>query len=726
MMVGMWSKGASIRRMLSGIRSATVSAGREPRATLTRLLEAERDRVPLWLPVAIGLGVGLYFQLPSEPPVWIGAMAVATLAALAALGWRRPALLIVTIALLATAIGFTAAQIRTAIVAAPLLGDEIGPVTVVGTVESIEILPAGQRVVLANVTIAGLESRDTPDRVRIRIAKRDVALVPGQRIELIAELGPTSPPVIPGGFDFQRAAFFRGIGAQGFAYGGPRAASESDDRAAPIGWFGSMIETARLGVVGRIRSVLPEDTAGIAVALMTGAQTSILQADINAMRTVGLAHLLSVSGLHIGLVTGFLFLVVRAGLALVPAVALRYPIKKWAAVVALLGALAYLYLTGESVPTQRSFLMAALVLFAVMIDRTALSMRLIAWAAAVVLLLQPDAMLGPSFQLSFAAVAALIASYEATRQWWAARRENSGVLGRGLAYLAAVAATTLVAELSTAPYALYHFNQLAPYGLVANMLAVPLTALWIMPWVVVAYLLMPVGLEVLALVPMGWGIDLLLWTARQIAQWPGAVNYLPGLSLGGLLAVTFGGLWLAIWRGNWRYIGAGPIAAGFLTMAFADPPEIVVAGDAKLVAVAAADGTYLFSNSSGSGFEAEIWMRRAGQEERRAWPTDGAGADGRLLCDTLGCLYSFEGRIAAVAWKAEALAEDCAIADIVISLEPARGRCRGPMFVIDRFDLWRNGGHAVWIDSGGARIRSVGEQRSDRPWVARHASERRD
>ena len=722
----MWSKGASIRRMLSGIRQRIVTVCRAPGQTLLTQIEAERDRWALWLPVAIGLGVGIYFLLPTEPPLWMGAVVAFLALASIVVARRRLVLMMGAIAVAAVAIGFTAAQVRTSTVAAPLLGDEIGPVIVVGTVVAIEALPAGQRIVLDDLTIEDLPPEETPDRVRIRISKRDVSLVPGQRIELLAELGPTSPPVIPGGFDFQRAAFFRGIGAQGFAYGGPNPEFVDDAGTVRVGWFRTLIETTRQNIVVRIRTVLPEANGGIAVALMTGTQTSIPQPDIDAMRTVGLAHLLSVSGLHIGLVTGFLFMLVRAGLALIPSIALRHPIKKWAAIVALLGALAYLYLTGESVPTQRSFLMTALVLFAVIIDRTALSMRLIAWAATIVLILQPDAMLGPSFQLSFAAVAALIASYEATRNWWASRRENSGIAGRVIAYLGAVAATTLVAEISTAPYALYHFNQLAPYGLVANMLAVPLTALWIMPWVVVAYLLMPFGFEALALVPMAWGIDLLLWTAREIAQWPGAVNYLPGISFGGMIAVTAGGLWLVIWRGAWRYWGVLPIVGGFLTMLFPDPPQIIVAGDANLVAVAAADGSYVFSDSRSSTFEADIWMRRAGQEQRETWPADGPGVDGRLLCDTLGCLYRIDTQLAAIAWRAEALPEDCAVATVVISLEPAGDLCRGSAYVIDRFDLWRDGGHAVWMDGEGIEVRSVGEERGDRPWVDHHADRRLD
>jgi competence protein ComEC len=456
---------------------------------------------------------------------------------------------------------------------------------------------------------------------------------------------------------------------------------------------------------------------------MTGAQAPIPAADIEAMRIVGLAHLLSVSGLHIGLVTGFLFVTVRAGLALIPRIALRHPIKKWAALIAFMGAFAYLFLTGESVPTQRSFLMAGFVLFAVLIDRTALSMRLVAWAAVIVLLLQPEAMLGPSFQLSFAAVVALIAAYEASRNWWVARRERAGFVGRASGYLMGIALTTLVAEVATAAYALYHFNQLAAYGLVANMVAVPLTALWIMPWAVIAYLLMPFGLEALALLPMGWGIEVLLWIARSIAQWPGAANYLPSISMAGVLAVTLGGLWLAIWRSRWRLWGGIPALAGLATMALSDPPEIVVSGDGRLVAVAAADGEYVFSDPRINQFEAEIWMRRAAQEQRLIWPTDGYGADGRLLCDAIGCFYRVDGWTIAIAWRAEALAEDCAVSDLVISLEPAQDLCRGPTLVIDRFDLWRNGSYAIWLEEGEILVQSVNEMRGDRPWVARRGTD---
>jgi competence protein ComEC len=221
---------------------------------------------------------------------------------------------------------------------------------------------------------------------------------------------------------------------------------------------------------------------------------------------------------------------------------------------------------------------------------------------------------------------------------------------------------------------------------------------------------------------MGWGIDVVLETARIVAAWPASVSYLPAMPLWGAVLVAVGGLWLVLWRRAWRWWGIAPVAVGFASIAFVVPPHILVSDDARLVAVANERGEFVFSQLRANRFEAEIWMHRAGQEEREAWPNEGYGADGRLLCDALGCLYRAEDRLVAIAWRAAALAEDCAVADLVVSLEPARDLCRrsGPLapIVIDRFDLWRNGGYAIWLDADGIRIRSVAETRGNRPWVA--------
>ena len=286
--------------------------------------------------------------------------------------------------------------------------------------------------------------------------------------------------------------------------------------------------------------MLDGDTGAVAAALIMGQRGSISEETLTAMRDAGLAHLLAISGLHMGLVAGLLFFTVRGSLALVAPLTLQRPIKKWAALAALVGVFGYLLLAGAPVPTQRAFVMTGLVLVGVMLDRTAISLRLVAWAAAVVLLLRPESIVGASFQMSFAAVLALVAFYEVAgakmRVWFG----GAGTLRRLALYVAGVGFTTLIAGLATLPFAIHQFNRVAVFGMAANLVAVPLTGLWIMPWAVLALVLMPVGLEAAALVPMGWGVDGMLAVAQTVAAWPGAAISVRAMPMAGLAAIVLG------------------------------------------------------------------------------------------------------------------------------------------------------------------------------------------
>jgi competence protein ComEC len=437
------------------------------------------------------------------------------------------------------------------------------------------------------------------------------------------------------------------------------------------------------------------------------------------MRDSGMAHLLAISGLHIGLIAGIVFFGLRAVLALMAPLALRYPIKKIAAALAIIAALGYALVAGATVPTQRAFLMIGLVLVAVLFDRRGLSIRSVALAALVILVLQPESLLGASFQLSFAAVTGLIAVYE-----WFGRpvdgqgAANRAAMGRPLRYLVGIAASTIIASTVTAPFAIYHFNRLAVFGLVANLGAVPITALWIMPWAVLSFLLMPVGLEGLALTPMGWGISAVIAIAETTASWPGAVTLLPAMPLVGLAAIVFGGFWLFLWQTPWRLAGLVPVLLGSLTLLATDPPDILIDDQGELLAVRLADGKMAFSSLRIGRFDREIWLRRAGQEENPAnWPAEGVSAGGRLACDALGCIYRANGSTVALVRSEGALPEDCAVADAVVAAVPVRRRCPSADVLIDRFDLWRHGAHALWIDGNGIRAQSVNQARGDRPWV---------
>jgi competence protein ComEC len=379
-------------------------------------------------------------------------------------------------------------------------------------------------------------------------------------------------------------------------------------------------------------------------------------------------------------------------------------------------------LAGATVPTQRAFVMICLVLLAVLVDRTAISMRPVAFAAALILLLAPESLLGASFQMSFAAVVALVAGYELLRDRKRREGDRSAALWarwmRGAAvYIGGVALTSVIAMAATAPFAAFHFNRLAGYGLIANILAVPIAALWIMPWGLLAVALMPLGLEGFALTAMGWGIDAVVAIAEAVAGRSGGVLLVPGFSPIALFLMVGGGLWLCLWRK--RLAGLAPLALGVILAGQADRPDILVSGDARLVGIVTDGGGRALSTLRRAKFDGEQWLRRDGAGDSAPWPADGAGRVEGLACDVLGCVLAGETGRAALIRDGRALTEDCAAADLVIAFMPVpRGACRGAA-VIDRFDLWREGAHAIWLSGGAVRIESVRERQGDRPWVTK-------
>ncbi len=677
-------------------------------------LIAERERWALWIPVALGAGVALYFAVPAEPAIWAGPLAGAMALVLLLLLARRPAGRALAIGLLAACAGFSAADLRTQLVEAPVLQQKLASVRLEGRVLDVEYLPGGRRIRLGEVIIPGILT--PPAQIRLRLASLDPPLVPGDWIRLRASLGPPSRPVAPGAYDFRRDLFFDRIGGVGFSLGRPRIIDPDifgdHEPLAHKLWRG--LADLRALIEGRILAALPErDIAGVAVAFVTGSQTAVPNPALIAMRNSGLAHLLSVSGLHIGLAVGILFFLIRAALALVPPVALRWPIKKWAAALALLGAAFYMLLSGASVPVVRSFVMAGIVLLAVIVDRQPISMRPVAIAALAVLLIWPDSLVGPSFQLSFAAIVALTAVWEELSP---RRTSDLGPARRGLRWLGDLALSSFIATLATAAFAIYHFNRLTGYGVIANMLAVPITGFWVMPWLIAALILMPFGLESWALEPAGWGIAAILWIAQNVSQWPGAVALLPAMPQPGLALISLGGLWLCLWRRRWRYLGLGAIAAGLATVLLTRPPDILVAEDARLVAIVEADGTLRLSSGRADRFAASEWLRRFGQDQHLSWSADVAGADPRLSCRQGDCRFTLAGRSVAILQRADGLAAACANSDLVIVLERTAAPCRVP--VIDPERLSRLGGHAIRLSEVGVEIETVRDIQGERPWVA--------
>jgi len=687
-------------------------------------LEAERDRWMLWLPVAFGLGIAGYFGLAGEPVAGTAPLLLAVALLLVLLLRQRQAPLIGSIALAVAAAGFAAAQLRSDLVAAPILASETGPRAITGRILAIEASEQRPRVVLHRLTVSGLSEAETPDRVRLRLAtvgSRD--LRPGDWLRVVGVLRPPPQPSVPGGFDFARRAYFQGLGAVGYALGRAESiavpAAYSEARATQwlaewrLWWAGW-----RAAVAERVRRQLQGDTGALAIALMTGDRSALSESLVESMRDSGLAHLLAISGLHMGLVAGILFFATRAALALLPGLALRFPIKKWAAVAALSGAFAYLNLSGATIPTQRAFVMVSLVLLAVLVDRTAISLRSVALAALLVLLLTPEALVSASFQLSFAAVVALVAAYEALTARFGPGR-FSGSLTRPASYVAGMALTSVIATAATTPFVIFHFNRLAVFGLAANLVAVPTTAFWIMPCALLAFALMPLGWEGPLLWLMGLGLDLVIAVAEAVAAWPGAVLAVPAMPVAGLAAAAAGGLWLCLWRRGWRLLGLPLLLAGLSSPLAGRPPDLLIGGDAQLFGLHEPGRALWLSSRRREGFAADQWMRRLGLTpgELRSWGPGEPAASGDLLCDSLGCLVRRGSHRVALLRDPRGLADDCRLASLLISWEPLRrADCPGPGLIIDRFDLWRRGAHAIWLSGPEPRVETVAGRQGDRPW----------
>jgi competence protein ComEC len=546
---------------------------------------------------------------------------------------------------------------------------------------------------------------------------------------VLAVLRPPPGPSAPGAFDFARRAYFEGLGAVGYGVGKVQLSQAPRDARASDPWR-NFWNRLRRDISARVQAAVPGEEGAVAAALLTGERGAIPERVIQDMRDSGLAHLLAISGLHVGLVALTLFGVLRGLLSLFPRIALYHPIKKWAAVAAMLAAFGYLFLAGATVPTQRAFLMIAVALLAVLLDRSPFSLRLVALAAAVVLLIAPESLLGASFQMSFAAVTVMIAAFEVlqTRRDRREGAESAWLAPRGpgrrmLFYFALVLFSSVLAIVATGGFAIFNFNRFASYGLLGNLVAVPATALWVMPWGLASLLLMPFGLEALGLVPMSWGIALILETAAWVAALPGAVWLLPAMPLWGLAALVFGGLWLCLWSRRWRLAGLPLAVIGFASVTLApERPDLLINEDGSLIAVREAEsGRLLLSQDRSDRFSAELWLRRDGQADAELFPRAGDLARGGVACDALGCLYEKDGMIAALLSDNRGLPEDCARAALVVSLSPIRIDCRGPdgrrRATIDRFDLWREGAHAVWLSDAGIRIVSVQDRRGRRPWV---------
>lgn len=684
------------------------------------VIAEQRDSLILWLPVLLGTGIGAYFLLQVEPPFWLAplVMAGAAIALLAAWGRVRWAGL-VFVALFVMALGWGVAQWRTHAVAAPVLTKAIGPVEIEGTIRAIDGMEAGKgsRVILTNLSIEKIKTEDTPHAVRINI-RRDDGLMPGMRIRVLGALNPPSPPVMPGGYDFQRFAWFKRIGAFGFAYRAPTILPVIDVEGTGIA---VAIERFRQYGVERVRTVLDEPESAIVSALLLGERGAISEKTWSDIRAAGLSHVIAISGLHIGLVAGGIFFVLRFAMALFPRFALYHPIRKYAAIAALVGAAFYAVMVGLTVPTVRAVVMTALVLVAIMMDRSPFSMRLVAVSALLILLTTPEVITGPSFQMSFAAVASLVFFYDRTRNWWSRlRRDWRGARMVGF-WLMGMMATALVSTIATAPFTIYHFQHFPFYSVIGNILALPVISFMVMPAAVMAYVLMPLGLDGAAIWVMGQGVSFMLAVSDMIAGWPHADMTLRAWPLAAVLCLSVAGLlpMLVVGRVGWC-AALVPLVAGAVMISAHRPPDILVAGNGGL-AMVRLGGDVFISTRRSDRFTAQNWIRAAGRHDAdvATWPREGevVRGDDRLRCDPYGCHARIAGRKLAFSFDPRTILDDCADADILIARQPVRNKRNCNAHVIDMWALRNGGTHALYLEERIITVKTVGRHRGQRPWT---------
>jgi competence protein ComEC len=679
------------------------------------LLDQEREQLPLWLPIGLIIGISAWFWLPSEAFWWAflaisGALLAACLLAAQQSRVARAGAWLS----LAALIGCALIWIRAEQVASPRL-ERPRAAQFTAIIVKADRLAAREQL---RLLLAPRDAPDLPPQVRVSVPlhQAEPRLAPGATVSLRAYLLPPPPMAVPGGYDFARTAWFARIGATGRALG-PVQVLAPPDSSSWSAWQSGL----RQRLSAHIQAQLEEGPGAIAAALATGDQGGLAEEDAEAMRRSGLAHLLSVSGLHITAVVGAAMLLALRLLALSPWLALRINLLLLAAAIAALTGIAYTLLTGAEVPTVRSCIAALLVLAGIALGREAITLRLVATGALVVLLFWPESVAGPSFQLSFAAVTAIVALHEHPRMKALFARREEGAFRRLGRILLGLLLTGIAVEIAIMPIALFHFHQAGLFGALANVVAIPLTTFIIMPFEAAALLFDTIGLGAPFWWVAGAGLRLLLSLAHQVASAPGAVALLPAVPAPAYALVILGLLWIGLWRAGWRWWGVAPAAVGAAWALATPAPNLLVTGDGRHLAVRTPDGALALLRPRAGDYVRDLLAELSGSEPDYV---ELALAEGGACSDAL-CRYDLDARgrrwtILAttsrdhVRWN-EMIAA-CAQADIVVSDRLLPRGCQPRWLRADRAFLAEHGGLALTLGRE-ARLATVRDAVGRHHWA---------
>lgn len=650
------------------------------------------------------LGIGVFFALPSDPSAFQSLLPF-TLAATIAFLSRRKSWRVIAFALLAITLGFAASYLRTLTTATPLLSEELHYRTVEGRIALAEPSDSKLHLTLSHPSIERLPSAQTPAYIRMSLRGQQPPLQAGDTVRFKANLYPLPAPTMPGGFDFSLYYYFNSIGATGYSL----TPVELVEPATHPDWE-SRINNLRHTIGEDMREEMTEPEGAVAAAMTIGETSPIPTWVNNDLRDSGLYHILSISGFHLAAVTGIVFASLRVLLSLMPRLALRINVKKIAGLLALLAAFAYLALAGYPIPAQRSFIMVAFVFIAILFDRQGISMRSLAFAALLLLLCFPDSLFSASFQLSFAATLAIVSLYE---HWPLPPAQT--LHGRIGSHMLGIFISSLAASLATAPFIIYDFNRVSIIGILSNMVVLPLASAVIMPAIIMAMLLMPLGLQDWAYVPLQWGTHVMLQISSYMSHLPIATLRLYALSQPGLLLATLGLLWLCLWRGRLRYLGIPMLVIALATITQHRPVDVYISAEATQVLVRLPDGQYTALKGTTRAYAVQTWLQAEGQGDIVKLKESG------IPCDNATCTYEKNGhRLIMLTRPSDDAALDAACRaapDILIAaryLKPTR--CPGPQILIGKTELNTHGPHALYLAPEHIDITRTHEQGPRRLW----------
>jgi len=263
------------------------------------------------------------------------------------------------------------------------------------------------------------------------------------------------------------------------------------------------------------------------------------------------------------------------------------------------------------------------------------------------------------------------------------------------------------------PFGVYHFHSTQQFAILANLIAIPICNVIVMPAALATPVAMPFALEAGPLRAMGWGIEAMVWCANWVAGLPGAVGRVPAIPTYAFVLVVVGGLWCTLWGTRWRLLGLVPIVLGLILAPTGRRPDVLVGRGGSILAVRTDAGQLSALAGRGSNFELARWLEHDGDGRPVAEVAKGQA----FRCDAHGCTARVKGMLLAVANSPPALRDDCtAAAILVIKFARPKG-CTPPGPVIDTDDLAARGTHALHIDDGRLRIETVADARGNRPWA---------